>query len=57
MARELITEHGDNVAAFLEAKIETLKAERDIEQLLAWFHPPQCRSDHVALGHISALAY
>ncbi len=36
IARELIAEHGDDVAAFLQAKIDALMASGDLEQLSAW---------------------
>ncbi|AOH87275.1 hypothetical protein AWL63_24305 (plasmid) [Sphingomonas panacis] len=35
-ARELIAEHGDGVAAFLQAKIDDLTAKEDYAQLSAW---------------------
>ncbi len=37
MARELIAEHGDHVAAFLQAKIDALWAARDVDGLAVWF--------------------
>lgn len=37
IARELIEEHGDEVGAFLEAKIRGLMNERHLDQLNAWF--------------------
>ena len=37
MARELIAEHGDHVAAFLQAKIDVLWEARDVEGLAVWF--------------------
>lgn len=37
IARQLIAEHGDNVACFLQDKIDALWASREIEQLSAWF--------------------
>ena len=37
IARELIAEHGDAVAAFLQARIDALTEARDLEQLAAWF--------------------
>lgn len=37
MARELIAEHGDRVAAFLQAKIDELWAARDVDGLAVWF--------------------
>ncbi|TGX56300.1 hypothetical protein E5A73_01270 [Sphingomonas gei] len=36
IARELIAEHGDDVAAFLQTRIDALMASGDIEQLSAW---------------------
>ncbi len=36
IARELIAQHGDDVAAFLQAKIDALMASGDFEQLSAW---------------------
>ncbi|MES1973381.1 MAG: hypothetical protein V4472_13060 [Pseudomonadota bacterium] len=36
IARELIAEHGDDVVAFLQTKIDALMASGDIEQLSAW---------------------
>ena len=37
IARGLIAEHGDDVARFLQDKIDTLAAARDYEQLSEWF--------------------
>lgn len=37
IARDLIAEHGDDVARFLQDKIDTLTAARDYEQLSEWF--------------------
>ena len=37
MARELIAEHGDDVAAVLQAKIDDLMAARDLDELALWF--------------------
>ena len=37
IARELIAQHGDDVAQFLQNKIDMLIAARDYEQLSAWF--------------------
>ncbi len=36
-ARNLIAEHGDQIAPFLQAKIDELIASGDLEQLTAWF--------------------
>lgn len=36
IARELIAEHGANVASFLQAKIDELMDSRDFEQLRVW---------------------
>lgn len=36
IARELIEQHGDDVAAFLQSKIDELMASRDYEQVAAW---------------------
>lgn len=37
IARELIAQHGGNVAIFLQDKIDALWASGEIEQLSAWF--------------------
>jgi hypothetical protein len=37
IARTLIAQHGDQVASFLQAKIDALWASGDFEQLSAWF--------------------
>jgi len=37
IARELIAEHGDDVARFVQDKIDALTAARDYEQVAAWF--------------------
>ena len=37
MARDLIAEHGDDVAAVLQAKIDELWAARDVDGLAVWF--------------------
>jgi hypothetical protein len=37
IARELIAQHGDDVARVLQDKIDTLTASGDFEQLSAWF--------------------
>jgi hypothetical protein len=37
IARELIEKHGDDVAAFLQAKIDNLVAAGDLCELSAWF--------------------
>ncbi|MCW2351756.1 hypothetical protein [Sphingobium sp. B12D2B] len=37
IARELITQHGDDVATVLQLKIDALRASGDLEQLSAWF--------------------
>jgi hypothetical protein len=37
IARGLIAEHGDDVARFLQDKIDRLTAARDYEQLSEWF--------------------
>lgn len=37
IARELIAEHGDDVARVLQDKIDALMASRDFEQLSVWF--------------------
>jgi hypothetical protein len=37
IARQLIDQHGDGVAQFLETKIATLMEGDDLEQLSAWF--------------------
>lgn len=37
IARELIAQHGDDVARVLQDKIDALTASRDFEQLSAWF--------------------
>lgn len=37
IARELIAEHGGDVARFLQDKIDALTASGDFEQLSAWF--------------------
>ncbi len=37
IARDLIAQHGDDVARFLQDKIDTLTAARDYEQLSEWF--------------------
>lgn len=34
---ELIEQHGDSVAAFLETKIAALREAGDLEQFAAWF--------------------
>jgi len=36
-ARDLIAEHGDDVARFLQDKIDALTAARDYGQLSEWF--------------------
>lgn len=36
IARELIAQHGDHVAEFLQAKIDALIDSADLEQLAAW---------------------
>lgn len=37
IARELIAQHGDAVADFLQTKIDELMDARDLEQLSYWF--------------------
>jgi hypothetical protein len=37
IAHELIEQHGDDVARFLQAKIDEVMGARDLEQLSAWF--------------------
>ena len=37
IARDLIAEHGDDVAGFLQDRIDALTAAGDYEQLSAWF--------------------
>jgi hypothetical protein len=37
IARQLIAEHGDDVARFLQERIDALTAAGDYEQLSAWF--------------------
>lgn len=37
IAEELIEQHGDDVGAFLEAKIKALRASKDFDQFSAWF--------------------
>lgn len=37
IAHELIEEHGEDVARFLQAKIDDLMNARDLKQLSAWF--------------------
>lgn len=37
IARELIAQHGDDVARVLQDKIDALTASGDLEQLSAWF--------------------
>jgi hypothetical protein len=37
IARDLIAEHGDNVARFLQDRIDALTAARDYRQLSEWF--------------------
>jgi hypothetical protein len=37
MARELIAEHGDDVAVVLQAKIDELMATPDLDELALWF--------------------
>jgi hypothetical protein len=37
IARQLMAEHGDEVARFVQDKIDALTAARDYEQLSAWF--------------------
>jgi hypothetical protein len=37
IARDLIAEHGDDVARFLQDKIDALTAARDYRQLSEWF--------------------
>ena len=37
IAPELIAEHGDTVAAYLQARIDALTEARNLEQLSAWF--------------------
>lgn len=37
IARDLIAEHGDDVARFLQDKIDALTTARDYEQLAEWF--------------------
>jgi hypothetical protein len=37
LARELIAEHGDDVARFLQDKIDALMASGELEELSAWF--------------------
>jgi len=37
IAQELIEEHGDDVAQYLQAKIDQVMGSRDLEQLSAWF--------------------
>ncbi|MDO6414133.1 hypothetical protein Q4F19_07050 [Sphingomonas sp. BIUV-7] len=37
IAEELLDEHGDDVAQFLQHKIDGLTAAQDVAQLSAWF--------------------
>ena len=37
IARDLVARHGDDVARFLEDKIDALMESGDIEQLSEWF--------------------
>lgn len=37
IARKRIAEHGDAVAAYLQAKIDAWTESRDLERLSAWF--------------------
>lgn len=37
IARDLVQQHGEGVAAFLQSKIEQLMASGDVEQLSRWF--------------------
>jgi hypothetical protein len=37
IARDLIAEHGDDVARFLQERIDALTAAHDYEQLSEWF--------------------
>jgi len=37
IARDLIAQHGDSVADFLQNKIDSLTETGDYEQLSAWF--------------------
>jgi len=37
IARDLIAEHGDDVARFLQERIDALTAARDYAQLSEWF--------------------
>lgn len=37
IARTLIAQHGDQIASFLQAKIDALWASGEYEQLSAWF--------------------
>ncbi|ATY34819.1 hypothetical protein [Sphingomonas psychrotolerans] len=37
IARELIAQHGDDVATVLQLKIDALRASGNLEQLSAWF--------------------
>ncbi len=37
IARMLIAQHGDQVASFLQVKVDALSVSGDYEQLSAWF--------------------